>query len=66
MEVGNVFFRVAGDYIDFATIKTSDSGYVIFMCVYGDTHYKSGAYMWKICDFLLDWTLYTELNKALL
>jgi len=66
MEIGNVFFRVAGDYIDFATIQTSDSRYVTFMCVYGDTHYKSGPYMWETSDFLLDWTLYTELNKALL
>lgn len=66
MQIGSRYFRVAGKYIDFAIIKTLDLKYITFACIYGDTQYKCGPYTWEIDYFLQDWTLYTELNKALL
>jgi hypothetical protein len=66
MEIGSRYFRVAGKYIDIAIIKTLDLRYITFACIYGDSQYKCGPYTWHTADFLQDWTLYTELNKALL
>jgi hypothetical protein len=65
MEIGNRYFRVTGRYIDFAVIKRFDFKYTTFACTHGDSHYKSGPYTWITDEFLKDWTLYTELNKAL-
>lgn len=65
MEIGNRYFRVTRRYIDFAVIKRFDFKYTTFACTHGDSHYKSGPYTWTTDEFLEDWTLYTELNKAL-
>jgi hypothetical protein len=66
MEIGNRYFRLAGGYIDIAIIKTSDFKYITFACIYGNSQYKCGPYTWETNDFLREWILYTELNKALL
>jgi hypothetical protein len=64
--LNNLYFRVKGEHIDFATPVAFFDNCVRFNCNYGNQDYKSCEYLWLESEFIKVWVVYTELNKALL